>query len=436
MIGQRLSRRWAVSLVGLFVAVTGLFVFAAPTKAADTGTIEGGKFVIDVKGSKVTINDKLAKFSLSPAAPGSKVSVNNGVVRITDVPAGNYTVTMDFKFTKDACDKNILTTIISVLSPPLELFCKTTGVGDTYYGLKKVWSVVVNGGQTTYLEGSDSKSEKSLGSAIQTTANGNPVVDCSGKGIIMSFIICPMIENMLGVIDWVIDNFIQPYLALNPLTTTDSNGQQSQLYQIWNNIRNFANIVFIAVFFVIVFSQATSIGISNYGIKRLLPRLVLIAIGTNVSFFICAFLIDLFNILGAGTASLLVSGILNGSPTITVGSDLINLLFVGGPAGAMLGLFATGVLSAAIIFGMFVFLIIASAVLFVAAVVILLRQIIIIFLIIASPLAFVAGLLPNTQRIFSQWFNMFFRLLAMYPILMALFAASKIASTILSRVGQ
>jgi len=57
-------------------------------------------------------------------------------------------------------------------------------------------------------------------------------------------------------------------------------------------------------FFAIIFSQATSIGITNYGIKRLLPRLILIAIATNISYFICSVLIDAFNILGVGITSL------------------------------------------------------------------------------------------------------------------------------------
>lgn len=436
MIGLKISRRWALGLAGLAVVATGLFAFAAPGKAAGTGTIEGGKFVVDVKGTKTTVDSKNSKISISPEAKGANVSISKGHVKITNVPTGNYNVTLTFKFTKDLCDKNILTEIAGAISPPLGIFCAATGVGDTYYGLTKTWSVVVNDGQTTFLEGTDANGEKNLGNAIQTTANGNPVVDCSGKGIIMSFVICPMIENILGVIDWVVDNFIQPYLAVNPLTTTDSGGGESQIYQIWNNIRNFANIIFIGVFFVIVFSQATSIGITNYGIKRLLPRLVLIVIGTNVSFFICAFLVDIFNILGAGVASLLVTGILNGSPTITVGSDMFNLLFAAGPVGGMASLFAQGAMSAAIIFGMFAFLIIGACILFLAAIVILLRQIMLIFLIIASPLAFVAGLLPNTQKLFTQWFSWFSRLLAMYPIIMALFAASKIASTILSKIGQ
>lgn len=416
------------------VAAIGLFAFAQPARAADTGTIEGGVFVVDVKGTKVKVDNDNSKVTLSPTANGASApSINDGKIKIENVPVGTYTVTLNFTFDKEACGR--LGSILSVLSPPMALFCKSD-IKDTFYRFTKSWTVTVETGKTVFLEGGSSSGEKNLGNAIQTNANGTPVIDCSGKGILMSFVICPTIENVLGIIDWLIDHFIQPYLAINPLTPTNEDGSPSEMYEIWNNIRNFANIVFIGLFFVIVFSQATSIGITNYGIKRLLPRLILIAIGTNISFFICAFMIDIFNILGAGIASLLVSTIIDGQPQISVGSDLFDSLFAGGPVAGMSSLLAQGILSAAIIFGAFVFLVIFVAIIFVAAIVVLLRQVILIFLVIGAPLAFIAGLLPNTQRMFSQWFVTFARLLAMYPIMMGLVAAGKIASTILSRIGQ
>lgn len=438
MIGLIHSRKWALWFASFALVVIGLFVFARPAAAVDTGTIEGGKFVVEVdtgnwfgdltSGGDVEINSENTTFALSPGATGSKTDINDGKVRITNVPVGSYTVTMNFKLELYPCRDEISNG--DLITGGL-LGTHAKDCPPEYYIFTKSWNVVVNKGQTSFLQGNESNSEKKLGKALKTNQYGVPVVVCDGKGMLMEFVICPMIENILGTIDWVMNNFIQPYLAVNPLSTKDSTGKESQIYTVWNNTRNIANLAFIAVFFVIVFSQATSIGISNYGIKKMLPRLVLIVIGTNISFFICAFLVDVFNVLGAGIASLLVSGILEGQPTITIGSDLFNVLFQGGPVGGVASLFAQGALGAAIIFGIFVFLFLGSIILFISAIVIILRQILLVFLIIASPLAFLAGLLPNTQKIFSQWFGWFSRLLAMYPIIMALFAASKIASTIL-----
>jgi hypothetical protein len=412
------------------VGITAL-TFVPAHGAAAKGTIQGGPYTVDVKGTAVQLHPDNTTLTLAPPVINAKYTItDDGKITVDNLPAGTYTLTVNFKFDQTMCNKNWVTKILAFGTPPFAALCKFTGIGKTYFGLQKVFGpIVVRDGQTTTLDPKDG----SLGAAVHTDANGSPVLECSGKGMITSFIICPMIENMLGIIDWIVQGFIQPYLAVNPLTTT-VDGKPSELYLIWNNIRNFANIVFIGAFFAIIFSQATSIGISNYGIKKLLPRLILIAIGTNVSFFICAFLVDVFNILGVGIGSLLVSGVTDGSLTLDLGNiDLIRALAIPAlisPLGPLIA--AAG---AAIIFGAFVMLFIIAIIFFITAVVIILRQIIIIFLVIASPLAFVAGLLPNTQNFFKQWFRTFMRLLAMYPIIMALFAAGKIASVIMEKLG-
>lgn len=416
--------------------IAALTFVPAHSALAANGTIKGGKYTVDVKGTAVPLEKDNTKITLSPSPPGfsdGSYSINDGNITINNVPEGTYTVTAAFRFDQKMCDRNWATRLASFASPAFLALCRFTGVGTTYFSYQKVWSnVVVRGGQTTTLDPANG----SLGAAAHTDANGNPVLDCSGKGIIMSFIICPMIENILGIIDWIVEGFIQPYLAVNPLTTT-TDGQPSELYQIWNNIRNFANVIFIVAFFAIIFSQVTSVGISNYGIKKLLPRLILIAIGTNISFFICAFLVDVFNVLGVGIASLLVNGVTNGSLNLSLGSAGDDSFF--GALGIVAILAAFGpliaVAGAAIIFGVFIMLFIVAIIFFITAIVIILRQVIIIFLVIAAPLAFVAGLLPNTQNFFRQWFRTFVRLLAMYPIIMALFAAGKIASVIMQRLA-
>jgi hypothetical protein len=429
MIGLSGFKRWAVMAMFAVVAVATFTL--VPADGASAGTIVGGKYTVDVKGTKVELENDNTTITLNPNVPGLKPEINNGNIRIPNVPAGTYTVTVNFKVDQKWCETSTAKQIlVGLVSPALLAFCKFSGVGATYFGLQKVFTnVVVTDGGTTTLDPKDGN----LGSTMQVDANGNPILDCAGKGIIMSFVICPMIENVLGIIDWIVENFIQPYLAINPLTTT-VDGKPNELYGIWNNIRNFANVMFILAFFIIIFSQATSIGISNYGIKRLLPRLIIIGIATNVSFFICALLVDIFNILGVGIASLLVVGVTGGTLTFSPGSvDIFVLLAIPLLISPFALLIAPA--AAAVIFGVFVFLFIGAVILFIAAIVILLRQIVIIFLVLASPIAFVAGLLPNTQKYLNQWATAFIKLLAMYPILMAMFASGKIASTVLQKVG-
>ena len=412
------------------IAVAGFSLL--PADAASAGTIEGGKYTVDVAGTKdITLEkENVSSITISPNVNPFTYEVKDGNIRIPNIPAGTYTITLTFKFDQSMCENTWITRITTALTPPLAAMCKYTGVGKSYYGFQKVFTnVVVTDTGVTKLNPPSGE----LGKALKTDANGNPAIDCAGKGMLMSFVVCPVLESILGVSDWIIENFIQPYLSINPLTTTTEDGEPSQIYVIWNNIRNLANIVFIIAFFAIIFSQATSIGITNYGIKRLLPRLILIGVATNVSFFICAVLVDFFNVLGAGIASLMVVGVNGGS--LTLDPSVSNGFVIGLAAVLVL---APGLIVAAaapIVFGIFVFMLFVAFILFLAALAIIIRQIIIIVYVLLSPIAFIAGLMPNTQRFFSQWFKSFIQLLAVYPLFMVCMAAGKIISDVLFRIS-
>jgi hypothetical protein len=254
--------------------------------------------------------------------------------------------------------------------------------------------------------------------------NGGDKVDeqvC--KGGAMGWIICPIMSGIQAAINLLRDT-MQYFLTVNPLPVGTGS-----LYTAWDNIRNVANIAFVLAFFIIIFSQATSIGISNYGIKRLLPRLVLIAVAANLSYFVCSFLIDLFNVLGVGITNLFA--IANGGSAGTVNvSNEAGALFTGGIAVGLTWALATG--NIVQIFPLIAAAFIGFVITFILLVV---RQALIILLVVASPIAFIAGLLPGTQNWFRQWFEMFLTLLGMYPIVMAIFAAARMATQILTSLG-
>ena len=56
-----------------------------------------------------------------------------------------------------------------------------------------------------------------------------------------------------------------------------------------------------------IYSHITSFGISNYGIKKILPRLIIVAILVNISFYICAIAIDLSNIAGQAIQDMFIN---------------------------------------------------------------------------------------------------------------------------------
>lgn len=219
---------------------------------------------------------------------------------------------------------------------------------------------------------------------------------------------------------------------------------QSPTKGAWEQAKNIANIAFVVAFLVLIYSQISGGFMSNYGIKKMLPRLIIAAIFVNISYYICQALVDISNILGfnlkatfdamsANLPQVLGPDRNNGltdpdfeTANGVAGSGLSNLatiaLTLGAIAWAAIAIL-TG--SIGVVLGMVLFTLI----------VLLLRKAFIVLLIVASPLAFVAYLLPNTERFFKQWLTMFWKLLMVFPIIAILLGAGQLASGIVLNAG-
>lgn len=258
--------------------------------------------------------------------------------------------------------------------------------------------------------------------AATTTEEKSTCTAGEGLTSALSWLLCPLTEMIINSTEFIQNNLIIPYLTISPLSQDANNA----VYKLWDSVRNVANILFIVAFFIIIFSQATSIGISNYGIKKLLPRLVLVAIGTNLSYYFVAFAIDAFNILGAGVADLVMAVLQSGGggEAAKDTGSFWNVVAVGLGAALFASTSALGLVMS--LLGS-VFLIILAAV-----IVLILRQMVILALVIVAPLAFVAWLLPNTEQYFTKWRQLLIKLLMMYPLIVLLFAVGKIISSLLN----
>lgn len=246
---------------------------------------------------------------------------------------------------------------------------------------------------------------------------------CAIPGI--GWLVCPVVDLMAKVVDGAY-SFVAALLTVQPVTT-DPN---SLLFRAWSAMRNFANVAFVIAFLVIIFSQVTSLGISNYGIKRMLPRLVVAAILVNVSFWVCAIAVDLSNIAGTSIKALF-DGIAQGFSLPDANSGLATSNRWQGLVGGLLS--GTVLIGAALFIGLSALLPVLVACLFAILVVfiaLIIRQALIVLLIVISPLAFVAYLLPNTENLFTRWRRMFTLFLLMFPIIALIFGASALASKI------
>ena len=273
--------------------------------------------------------------------------------------------------------------------------------------------------------------------SISTEAAGeNPDVGSSDCGIAsVGFYICPISTFLAKNMDWLYGK-LNDSLETQPLNVTDN---KSGLYLAWNIMLGFANAAFIIAFLVIIYSQVTSAGISNYGIKKMLPRLAIAAVLVNISYYICAFAIDLSNISGHAlqdvfmqirTTVLTTGHSSGGSIEVFTWENLTALILSGGAAAVGIRAFLVGeggVLTSAIILLLPVLL---GALLAVLMVVLVLaaRHALIVILTIISPLAFVCYLLPGTEKWFEKWRKMFMTMLIFFPAFSLLFGGSQLAA--------
>lgn len=258
-----------------------------------------------------------------------------------------------------------------------------------------------------------------------------PTTSCAVDGV--GWIVCPVMTFIGGLNDAAYGFISGTFLNINVglLSTTLPNGAgENPTYTTWGTFRNIANILFVIAFLFIVFSQLTSFGVSNYGVKKMLPRLIIAAVLVNTSYFIVQLSVDVSNILGYSLKSLFenlpVYSTAKTSGLEIVGEALTWTAIIGGvaAAGVAIGLAVTvPVLLAALV-----------AVLM-TVVILIARQALIVLLVIISPIAFVAWLLPNTEQWFKKWWKMFSGLLMVFPVVGVLFGASKLAATVIEAIG-
>ncbi len=247
---------------------------------------------------------------------------------------------------------------------------------------------------------------------------------CAVQGI--GWIVCPVVNFLAGISDGAFGFLSNNFLK----TDTSIVDTSSKTYTAWSVMRSIANVAFVIVFLIIIFSQLTNVGISNYGVKKMLPRLIIAAILVNLSYFICQIAVDVSNILGFSLKDLFDNVVKVTIPSnISSGSTGLGLA---GVAGGILAIAGAAAIGYALLATLIPVLLAAVVALIMILFILIARQALIILLIVVSPLAFVAFLLPNTESIFKKWQKAFTAMLLLFPIIAVVFGASTLASNILS----
>ena len=252
----------------------------------------------------------------------------------------------------------------------------------------------------------------------------------------LGWIICPVTNTLASFMDWIFD-ILAGFLTVRPVEANQTNA----MYRAWSYMRTFANIAFVIAFLIIIYSQLTNFGVNNYGIKKLLPRIIIAAILVNVSYIICSIAIDISNVLGYSLQNIFIQmrnglvGTEGNSWDIISWQSISSFILSGGTlltAGsiaAFSGLANYGIIGAiALLLPALVALLVAVLV---ALLIMAVRQALITILTIISPLAFVAYLLPNTDKWFNKWGSLFMTMLVLFPAFSIIFGGSQLAGVII-----
>lgn len=273
-------------------------------------------------------------------------------------------------------------------------------------------------------EASKKACEEDGGTWVEESSECGTKVTCASSIQGIGWLICPAMNFMAEASDKI-------YLFLASKFLSVDVNLVAGVRDSWAKFRDVANIAFVIALLIVIYAQVTSVGISNYGIKKMLPKIVISAILVNVSYDIARIAVDLSNILGYGVAKFF-----DNFTFIETASDKSSLDALGNGltiAGAV-GVALVGAVGIAMAVSVPVLL---SALLALAliALVLLAREALIVLLIAIAPLAFVAYLLPNTEQWYKKWVKLFSTLLLLFPIIGLVFGASKLAAITLLNAG-
>ena len=327
----------------------------------------------------------------------------------------------------------LVTTSLALFTSPKVYADYTVGAGQKCQDNSNP-TTVNNAGAVTYSCADSTKTggtNPNAGGSGQG-ANNNNSTSCAVEKI--GWILCPIIEGSAKVADKLFQFLADHFLETEPELLSDSSGTK----KAWDQAIMLANIMFVIAFIVVIYSQITGAGLSNYGIKRMLPRLILAAVMVNLSFYICQAMADLSNLLGYEIMTIMTDLAKNAGPSVMMQADNQGLNTQ--TSDGILAKVAVGALAVGGLVWMFLapmggIILMVLITCLITIILLLLRKALIVLLVVVSPFAFVAYLLPNTEKLFNKWLDMYWKLLLVFPIVATLLGSGQLASAIILTAG-
>ncbi len=256
--------------------------------------------------------------------------------------------------------------------------------------------------------------------------DGQNDTTCFIKGV--GWLVCPVVNFLSWIADLMYQFFTDFLVVPASLYTNDA------LRSAHNSFLAFANTLFVIAFMVVIYSQLTGGGLSAYTLKRMFPRIIATALLVNLSWLLCTLAIDVSNVVGSNLKDFLAGAVDLGDvanmddPSKTMWSNLAVSVLAGGAAIGAVGA-AGGLFPALVILVLALIPVIITLIMILFF--LLIRQAAIILLVAVAPVAFALNLLPNTEKWFAKWRQMFTAVLMVYPIVGGIYGASLLAASIL-----
>ncbi len=175
-------------------------------------------------------------------------------------------------------------------------------------------------------------------------------------------------------------------------TLSGSTDAATQIQKIWKALLTVVNTLIIAVLILVAFAEMLRININTYGIKKILPTMILAIIAANFSYMFCRLIIDIANVsmtfINAITSNKVTATIVAlpafcwNSQAATIWSNIFTSSLIGN-----------------------ILLAVEGVILLCLAFLFIVRNWILYMMVILSPVAIMALVLPQTKKWFNQWWT-------------------------------
>ena len=285
------------------------------------------------------------------------------------------------------------------------------------------------GGFNINATGGGSSTGLPSGSTTPATSSSSSAGNGCGDTGGLAWVVCPAVSYLNDMVVKIYTNLIVPMLQVPNLNDPSFD----ILKAVWGSFQGIADVSFVIIFLVIIFSTASSTGVDSYTIKKALPKLFIAAILVQFSYVLCGLAVDVGNVLGLGIIDLVqnaIAGIPNQTPS-DAGQNTASFLVAGAVGVGAVVAIASTALAPVVLMALLGFFI--AIVVFVATLEV--RMILIYVLVATAPIAMMLWVLPNTEKLFRKWLDYFLKAIFMFPIISLLFAAGILVSKIGSTTG-